>query len=76
MRLDLEADVSSMLSSIKVQHASYLRHEGHNYYSKTCLKRTCSKADTWLMRTKIFVQKYQFTGQSLIHLIFLKRTPV
>ena len=21
-------------------------------YSKTCLKRTCSKADTWLKRTK------------------------
>ena len=31
-------------------------------YSKTCLKRTCSKADTCLKRTKYFVQKCQFPG--------------
>ena len=45
-------------------------------YSKTCLKRTCSKADTCLKRTKDFAPKYQFTGQSLINLTCLKRTPV
>ena len=51
-----------------------IRHQRN--YSKTSLKRTCSKADTWLKRTKDFVSKYQFKGQSLINLTYLKRTPV
>ena len=45
-------------------------------YSKTCLKRTCSKADTCLKRTKDFAPKLQFTGQSLINLTCLKRTKI
>ena len=45
-------------------------------YSKTCLKRTCSKADTCLKRTKDFAPKYQSTGQSLINITCLRRTRV
>ena len=45
-------------------------------YGKTCLKRTCSETDTCLKRTKYFVPKYQFPGQSLINITCLKRTPV
>ena len=37
-------------------------------YSKICLKRTCSKADTCIKKTKDFTQKYQFAGQSLINI--------
>ena len=55
--------------------ASFI-NEHHYVYSETCLKRTCSKADTYLKRTKYFDPKYQFTGQSLINTTCLKRTPV
>ena len=37
-------------------------------YSKTCLKRTFSKADTCLKRTKDFAPEYQITGRSLINI--------
>ena len=43
-------------------------------YSKTCLKRTYSKADNRLKRTKTFAPKYQFTGQSVTNITCLKRT--
>ena len=45
-------------------------------YSKTCIKRTCSKLDISLMQTGLFAPKYQFFGQSLITLFWLKWTPV
>ena len=52
------------------------RSKSRKRYSKTCLKRTCSKVDTCLKRTKHFAPKYQFTGQSLIKIIYIRRTPV
>ena len=45
-------------------------------YSKTCLRRTCSKADICLKGTKDFAQKFQFIGQSLINLNCLKHKTV
>ena len=43
-------------------------------YSKTCLKRTCSNADTCLKWARDLVSRYSFTGQSLTIIICLKRT--
>ena len=45
-----------------------------NNYSETCLKRTCSIADTYLKRTNESFEKFQFTDLSLINLTCLKQT--
>ena len=51
-------------------------YKNKHVYSKTCLKQTCSKADTCLKQTQYFVPKYQLTCQSLINITCLKLTPV
>ena len=45
-------------------------------YNEIRLKRTYSKANNCLKRTKDFAPKYQFSGQSLINLTCLKQTEV
>ena len=68
--LPLESPPGIGLTSLKL--TSVLIEYGS--YSKICPKRTCSKRDSCLKRTKGFAPKYQFTGQNLKNITCLKGT--